>query len=123
MRWDFGKSGPEQELKLVTTGYRKELKANMKTTLKYSEERLADTEQAVKRGDPTGIFCHKGVFEALDFAFRNSNVLGISKDSREYRQIQRAYWSMPWGLEGQIRAHAKIHSQQQPCNDHTCIKE
>jgi hypothetical protein len=52
------------------------------------------------------VFKNERVFEALDFAFRNADTLGIDENSETYRQIQRAYWAMPvdWCMERQSRA-------------------
>lgn len=43
------------------------------------------------------LYRNRGVFEALDFAFRNPALVGLKEDSREYAEIARAYWDgMPF---------------------------
>ncbi len=49
-------------------------------------------------------FVCKGVFLALDFAFRNADIVGLDQESKEYCEIKRAYWSMPWAESTHVEA-------------------
>jgi hypothetical protein len=46
-----------------------------------------------------GAFVTKGVFDALSFAFRNADVVGIDENSQRYKEISTAYCMLPWAKE------------------------
>ena len=62
------------------------------------------------------LYVCKGVFASLSFAFRNAKALGIDESSREYAEIARAYWSMPWAEEDHHRALGVLRK----CSDRRC---